>query len=784
MKILLLAAGRSFRFIWSRTWLRRALLAVGGVGLLAIAVYAFAPKPDLYPSGFAFSAALADRDGRIVHLALTPDGKYRLHTTLANIGVPLQEATLLLEDKKFWDHPGINLMSLVRAAAGRCLGQSWGGGSTISMQHARLRFDLRTRSVPGKAVQILRAIQLERHYTKAEVLEAYFNMAPYGANVEGAGAASLLWCGKLPADLTAREAVSLSVLPQSPTARRPKITGGNPALASAQFRLWQRWQEAHGLRVDALDAAFTLRPDAKPPREAPHLARHLFSLNAQQEKASIFPVRSSLDLAKQHIMEAALKDHVLARREVGLNNACAILVHAPTREVLAYVGSAGFLEEAILGQVDGVLARRSPGSALKPFIYALALQEGLLQPRTLLRDGKVVYGSYNPENFDREFTGPIPAEDALFRSRNIPAIALSRRLEGAGLYGFLKQAGVSIPQPPEYYGLALPLGGCEVSMEELASLYSMLADDGRPRTLRFCAESVESSMPPALLSPEACFLTRRMLASRETEAGLSDPTISWKTGTSHGFRDAWAAGIRGDYVCVVWIGNFNGKGNPAFIARKCAAPLLHDIFHRLRLPWHKDQPAAGVKEVELCAVSGQLPAPHCQHRRMGWFIPGISPISPCEIHREVLVDRTTGLRVATDDGKRDLHREVYEFWQPDLLELFRKAGVPRREPPPFESSASLAATASGQNAPKIVSPQPRLVYTLRTSDAKKQTIPLQAEAAAGVRTLFWFAGGQFLGSTAPASPLLWKAAGGQWKLHVLDDHGRTAACAVHVEMTE
>lgn len=770
------------------SWLQRhPRLRRAGAGTLivlavVVLVWWLAPKPELYAPGFTFSRAMQDRQGRVIHLALTPDAKYRLHTRLADISPELIEATLLLEDQHFHVHPGVNPLSMMRAVWGVCTGTRRGGGSTITMQLARLRFGLETRSFHGKAIQMLRAIQFERHYSKDEILEAYLNSAPYGGNVEGIGAAALLWCGKPAVELTAREAVTLSVLPQSPTQRRPRLDGGNSALAAAQFRLWRRWQEARGLRADGLDGAFTLRPEAKPPRQAPHLARRLLTSESG---------RSTIDLPKQQVIEHTLGDFLTSRREVGMTNACAMLVHAPTREVLAYVGSASFLNDDIHGQVDGVMARRSPGSALKPFIYALALQQGLLHPRTLVRDGQVTFGEYNPENFDREFTGPLAAEDALFRSRNIPAVSLARRLASPGLYGFLKQAGVSLPKPASHYGLALPLGGAEVSMEELAGLYAMLGDDGCARPLIYTrerasdvpAEAIKPQLTP-LLTPEACFLTRRMLGSREEEQGLSDPTISWKTGTSHGFRDAWAAGIRGDYVLVVWIGNFNGKSNASFIARKCAAPLLFECFHSLRLPWRADLPPAGVKEVDLCAVSGQLPTPHCEHRRRGWFIPGVSPIAPCEIHRQILLDVDSGLRVAADDGKRVLRHEVFEFWPPDMLALFRAAGVPRREVPPLEPTGSALNTAQTQDAPQIVSPQPRLVYALRANDPSRQSIPLRADAAAGVRTVFWFAGAKFLGSSAPASALLWKASPGEWKLHVLDDHGRSASCEVRVEMVE
>ncbi|WP_395736027.1 penicillin-binding protein 1C [Prosthecobacter sp.] len=763
---------------------RMRLLRWSGEALLLLAlIWLLLPQPELYPTEFRFSRTLEDRNGRLLHLALTPDGKYRRYVPLTEISPALTEATLTLEDRHFYDHPGVNPLSMLRAAWGVVSGSTRGGGSTITMQLARLRYDLHTRTPWGKAWQMLRAVQFEKHYSKDAIFEAYLNQAPYGGNVEGVGAASLLWCGKPARELTMREAVTLSVLPQSPTTRRPSATGDNARLAAAQHRLWERLRVERGLPADPLDAAFTLRQLQPVPREAPHLARRLFAEKPVEDRAgSGTPLRCSLDGNRQRGVEEALNDYVERKREVGITNACALLVHAPSREVLAYVGSSRFLDSSIQGQVDGVLARRSPGSALKPFIYALAMEQGLIHPHTLLRDGRMAFGSYNPENFDRNFAGPISAQDALYHSRNIPAVSLAQRLDAPGLYGFLKEAGVALPQPAEFYGLSLPLGGGEVSMEELAELYALLASDGGARRLSYFKTEPSASAAKPLLTAESRYLTREMLRTREGEAVMDDPAVTWKTGTSHGFRDAWAAGMRGEYVLVVWIGNFNGKANPAFIARECAAPLLFETFRHLRLPMKREAPPAGVAQVELCAVSGQLPTPHCLHRVQGGFIPGVSPITPCEIHREVLMDADTGLRVARDDGRRGLKREVFEFWPPDLLEMFKLAGVPRKTPPPLKASAESLTAADMGAVPKIVSPRAALVYTLQASDAARQTIPLRADTAPGVSRVFWFAGARFLGASDPATPVMWTAAAGKWRVHVLDDQGRSSAVEVRVEM--
>ncbi|MBL9134073.1 MAG: penicillin-binding protein 1C, partial [Verrucomicrobiaceae bacterium] len=550
--------------------MKRLLRVLGCMFLAACFAWLLLPRCELYPEGTTWSRVMLDREGAVMHLTLASDGRYRLKTPLAEIHADVIDATLTHEDRWFRWHPGVNPVSLVRGLLGLVGGQRLGGGSTVTMQLARLRFGLHTRSLWGKCVQVFRALQLERHYSKNEILEAYLNLAPYGGNVEGVGAASILWCGKQAGELSLREAVTLSVLPQSPARRRPRANADNKHLAAAQVRLIRELQQEREVRSDPLDTDFTLRAPEQPPREAPHLARRLLK---DHERA-----QTTIDANQQRIVERSMADYISRKREVGIENACALLVHAPSREVLVYAGSARFLSDDIQGQVDGVTARRSPGSALKPFIYALALDQGLIHPRSLVSDMKASFGSYNPENFDRGFAGPITAADALFRSRNIPAVTLAQQLTLDRLYSFLKNAGVAFPKPASHYGLALPLGGAEVSMEELASLYVMLANGGSQfpvRSSQLVYTKAENREPGTenreqLLSPEACHLVREMLRQPDVELGADDPAVSWKTGTSHGFRDAWAAGIRGEYVLVVWIGNFSGKPNPAFVARECA----------------------------------------------------------------------------------------------------------------------------------------------------------------------------------------------------------------------
>ena len=712
-------------------WLKRiafcfALL----VGALWI-VWLVLPRPVLLPPGAEYSRVVLDREGRVLFITLTSDEKYRLPAKLDELSPELLTATLEMEDRRFFSHHGADPRSLARAAWGVVSGKRLGGGSTLTMQFARLRWGLETRSMWGKLTQLFRAVQIERHYGKQEIAEAYFTFAPYGGNVEGAPAASLLWCGKPAKELSLREAAALSVLPQSPTKRRPRA-GENPSLAAAQGRLMARLRAARGEESSALDAEFSLRP-SQVPRFAPHYARRVIAQGDVLQTAH----RTTLDLRQQQTVERSITDFVSRWHAEGLRNAAAILVHAPTREVRAYVGSAEFLNDAIQGQVDGVTARRSPGSALKPFIYGLAFDAGLIQPRTLLDDAPRRFSGYNPENSDRGFLGPIPAAEALRRSRNIPAVELLARLPGGGLDSFLRDAGVQLAKPRGEYGLSLALGGAEVSLEEVAMLYAGLAD-GRAGSLSY----------------PACWITLDALRGSEGPAGLA-----WKTGTSHGFRDAWACGVMGDWVLCVWVGNFDGKPMPGLFARDTAAPLLFQTVTRLGLRAKTAPRPSEIVDVKLCAITGELAGPHCTHFTTGKFIAGVSPIATCTVHREITLA----------DGRR----VVREFWPPHRLEQFRRAGLPRSAAPDD------TGVASGP-APRIVSPQHAITYVLRPGAGERNSIALEAETAPGVTRLHWFVGSRYLGAGTPQQPLMWQPEVGNWTIQALDDAGRSASVSLTV----
>jgi penicillin-binding protein 1C len=742
------------------------------------AVWLALPKPPLL-DGISFSQCVRDRNGKLLRVTLSADQKFRIWTPLEEISPDLIDATLRYEDKYYAHHPGVNPIALIRGAAGLLrFHRATTGGSTVTMQLARLRFHLHTRTISGKLEQIMRALELERHYSKNQILEAYLNLAPYGRNLEGIGAASEIYFDKPASKLSRPEATALSVIPQSPSRRALHTGRDNHSVNLAQ----SSWYDRSGMDIDGAFSMREFRPRMQTERKflAPHFVQEVLETSHGRDQ-----IITTLDLGKQQAIERRVTDYVASNRNRGIENAAVFLVDIRTTDVLALVGSADFYKVDINGQVDGTRSPRSPGSTLKPFVYALALEEGFIHPLSILADAPRSFGQYNPENFDREFLGPIRACDALARSRNVPAVELASHLAHPTLYEFLSTADVRLPKTESFYGLALPLGGAEVSLQDLVRLYAALANNGELRPLRFTARE-GIAKPKRILSPETAFLTLEMLGNvprpeMNCADGNHSARVYWKTGTSHGFRDAWSIAVFDHYVLGVWVGNFDGRANPAFVGRTAAAPLLFQIIDSLRALWpeptvpHQPPPGANLKRVEFCALSGDLPNQFCTQHVEGWFIPGVSPIKTCDVHREVLVDLASGLRVPIDDGTRQLKREVYEFWPGDFLTLFEQAGIPRRVSPPFlPDTGSELASRFGQK-PIIVSPNSKEILLV-----SKKTIPLRAKADADVREIFWFVGKQFVGKASPNQVLEWTAAAGDYEVTALDDHGRAGLHSVVV----
>ncbi|MDX3774140.1 penicillin-binding protein 1C [Chromatiaceae bacterium AAb-1] len=791
-----------------RLWLSLPLLIAAGLLLLVLS-----PVPDLYQN-YPQASAFFDRHRQLLSLRLAADERYRLKVPLADIAPALQQATLLYEDQHFYRHFGVDL-----AALGRAFWQSFvvsgrrQGASTITMQLARLRFSLDTTTVSGKLKQIAFAYWLEWHYSKEELLQAYFNYAPYGGNIEGAAAASLIYFGKEASELTVAEALALAVIPQNPVQRNPQSERGMMQMEQARQRLLGLWQRAKpeltAAQLQRLQLPVQVTGSRQLPFAAPHFIHYLTAANPQLQGRFY----TSLDLSLQQAAERRIQDYLLRQQHKGLNNASALLINRHTMQINAWVGSADFFNTAISGQVDGVTARRSPGSALKPFVYALALQQGLIHPQTLLKDLPRRFGTFNPENFDQQFYGPLSATRALILSRNLPAVQLQSRLQQPDFYQWLQQAGVSLPQAADYYGLALVLGGMELTMQQLVQLYAMLGNKGQWQPLQWranniekgieknteanTAENTENSAGRPLLTPEAAFLTLDMLRQhpgqhnglvQQLQPLSAQAQVAWKTGTSYAYRDAWAVGLSGDYVLAVWLGNFDGSSNPNLVGLTAAGPLFFNLLGIVGPQQAENQQlftpgaALNLRKVAMCSRSGELPNKACPHTQPGWFIPGVSPITVSTVHRQIPVFVQSGNRACVHQPPHT-RLEVFEFWPSDIMSLYRSAGIQLRQAPPFEQSnqQSLCPVVPlvQKQPPQIRAPEQGLIYQLDIG--KGQQLALQASFDGDVSQAYWFADNSFIGSVKPGETLFWQAESGQYLLRVVDDAGSAATVRITVQ---
>ncbi|MGJ3265660.1 MAG: penicillin-binding protein 1C [Salinarimonas sp.] len=587
-------------------------LAVGlasGAGILAYRQLADSLGPlDLAPAQ-ARSVLVLDREGALLRPYATPEGRWRLPVGVADVDPTYLAMLLAYEDARFREHGGVDPRALVRAAGQLVAnGEIVSGGSTLTMQVARLVEPRAERSLAAKLRQIVRARDLEVALGKDEILGLYLSLAPYGGNLEGVRAASLAYFGREPKRLSHAEAALLVALPQSPETRRPDRFPD--AARAARERVLDR-ALARGV--------ITAREREAAAREPVPGARIAFPMRAAHAADSALAARPDVEVHRLTIdggLQAALES-LVARRVARLGpglSAAMLVIDNSTGEVLAHVGSAGYLDHARRGPIDMTRAVRSPGSALKPFIYALAFETGLAHPETILEDRPVRYGVYAPENFDLGYQGAVTARRALQESLNVPAVALLSALGPARFVARLRQSGARVVVPRETApGLAVGLGGLGITLEDVARLYSGLARDrGAPTLATRLGEAPDAPAPAMpVADPVAAWYVFDVLRGAPAPEGALGGRIAYKTGTSYGFRDAWAIGFDRALTVAVWVGRADGGATPGLTGRNAAAPLLFDAFARTgRAPQ-----ALPVPPHALVAGTADLPPPLRHIRR-------------------------------------------------------------------------------------------------------------------------------------------------------------------------
>jgi penicillin-binding protein 1C len=552
-----------------------------------------------------FSRQVLDRNGRLLRAYATNDGRWRLPATTADVDPRFFDVLFAYEDKRFRAHHGVDALALARAGLQLVeSGRIRSGGSTLTMQVARLLEPRTARSFSAKLRQITRAIEIERVLTKDEVLSLYLELAPYGGNIEGIRAASLVYFGKEPRHLSLAEAALLVALPQSPELRRPDRSA--EIARAARDRVLDRFA-ATGM-VPADEIAFAkVEPVPVARHPMPILAPH-----AADAAVAHFPderlLRLTIDAGLQNNLEqlARERERTLAAQLSPDISLAILVVDNATGQVLAHVGSPAYFDARRAGQVDMTQAMRSPGSTLKPFIYGLGFEDGFIHPDTLIEDRPVSYGAYAPKDFDFSFKGTVTVREALQNSLNVPAVAVLDRVGPGRLAARLTQAGAVLTLPPDAApGLAIGLGGVGLKLSDLVMLYSGIARLGAALPLN---ERADTAVPQAkrLLEPVAAWYVSAVLLGSPPPENGTVGRIAFKTGTSYGYRDAWSIGFDGKHTIGVWVGRPDGAPVAGLVGRTAAAPILFDAFARLSagvapLP----RAPAGV----LVAANDRLPPP-------------------------------------------------------------------------------------------------------------------------------------------------------------------------------
>ena len=585
--------------------MRRILLGVfAAVAAFAAAlawfVAALGPLPR--PDAIERSTQVVDREGRLLRPYATADGRWRLPAGVEDVDPRFLRLLVAYEDKRFYEHIGIDPLAMLRAAwLLASHGRIVSGGSTLTMQVARLLEPRTERSFTAKLRQMVRALQLERAYSKSEILALYLTLAPYGGNLEGVRAASLSYFGKEPRRLTLPEAALLVAMPQSTERRRP-----DRAPQAAQ-RARDRVLDRDGIKLHPADEIAIAKQEEVArtriamPALAPHAADQAV-LAAPEAKLH----RLTIDAPLQAQLEKLARERA---HQLGPDISIGIVaVDHASGEIRARVASADYFDERRAGQVDMTQALRSPGSALKPFIYGLAFEDGIAHPETLIEDRPARYGAYAPENFDLTFQGTVTVRKALQLSLNVPAVALLDKVGSARLTARLAQAGAPLVLPKgEAPGLAMGLGGIGVKLLDLTMLYAGIARQGGAVALIERVDARAIARPPRrLLDPVAAWYVGNVLIGTPPPENGPHRRIAFKTGTSYGYRDAWSVGFDGRMTVGVWVGRADGAPVPGLIGRTAAAPILFDVFAR---SGQNAEPLPPAPKGAIVAPTARLPRP-------------------------------------------------------------------------------------------------------------------------------------------------------------------------------
>ncbi len=768
--------------------------------LAAVLWYTFCLPRPLFKDPVA--VVIEDRQGQLLGARIAEDGQWRF-PEIDSVPEKFAQALIQFEDKRFYSHPGVDVLSLSRALWQNIRsGSIESGGSTLTMQVVRLFRKRKKRTIGNKIIEIVLATRLDLGASKERILNLYASHAPFGGNVVGLEAASWRYFGKSPHTLSWSESAMLAVLPNAPALIHP---GRNrDALRKKRNRLLQKLHEKDFLDEISLELALE-EPIPQAPTPLPQLAPHLLDrLQASQEKvkkARKAKIKTTLDIRLQEVADRILERHQQVLRHNGIHNAAALILDIESGQALAYIGnvSSAGLEH---GQsVDIISAPRSTGSILKPFLYSLMLSEGQILPPTLVKDIPTLINGYQPQNFYEEYDGAVPADKALTRSLNIPFVHL---LQDYGLEKFhyeLQKLGLrTITQNPDHYGLTLILGGAEGSLEDITGVYAGMArvlkhynksdgeyllDDFRKMELQLKEKSKQRKedwqQAANRLGAAAIWHTFEAMQSLERpgeegqwEQFSSSRRIAWKTGTSFGFRDAWAVGVDTKYAVGVWVGNADGEGRPGLVGVRAAAPILFELFDQLPAGRWFEPPFDDMVQVPVCQKSGYRASTICPADSI-WIPRAGLKSPPCPFHHLIHLDPTGKYRVNADCMLPAKMLKKPWFVLPPIEASFYQYRDPGyRSLPPWMPGCVPEVTA--ENNLQIIYPKPDAqIYIPVDLDGKASRLVLKAAHRNPATIVYWHLDQQLIGSTQHFHEMELLPKEGPHQLTLVDEYGERSS---------
>ncbi len=692
-----------------------------------------------------YSTLIKDRNGRVLRVYLTKDEKRRIFIPLGKIDPLLIKSTIAYEDRFYYYHPGFNPVSILKAAYLDIKnGKIISGASTIPMQLARI-VEPKPRTITSKIIELFRAVQFTLRLGKDKTLELYLNLAPYGGNIEGVGAASLSYFGKPPQKLRPGQIAFLVSLPQSPSFRMP----GAKNRRDARDKVLKRMLKNKLIDKAEYKKAFEIPPPQrirKFPFYAPHICDFAKRLYPDRKEIVL-----SIDLYIQKRCKSILKsykNHIFLN---GASNASVVIIDNENSKVVAAIGSLDYFDKEHSGQVIGFNAYRSPGSTLKPFLYALALEKGVITTESLIEDAPYNLNGFSPKNFSGKWHGLVTAENALSLSLNMPFAILLKRTGYRDFYSLLTNLNLKGLLNRDAYGLAIITGGMETKLIDLTNAYSSLARGGI-----FMHWSILQKEKPQkqkqVLRYGACYLTLKALKKRGRPDApelrnflFPQGDIYWKTGTSWGRRDSWSIGFKNRYTVGVWCGNFSGKGASGIVGSNLASPIMFDIIKAIdrennKLKWEW-KGIADTEETEVCKFSGYRPNTFCTETKKILTVKGVHPFLLCKFHKRVLLEKKSGkLACPNKHYKKGELTEKTIVVFPPLVSFILKRGYMPQYP------KNCGGESTG-NTIKILSPLPNTTIILPKGLSVSNTIPLQATTTAKDGIIYWFVNDKFIGTT-------------------------------------